>query len=454
MGKEESSEALLPAAAGAWPERRSGGDRRGGAGRRASDALETDVGLMNEIARDFSASRDIRTTLRAAVELVARHVGAVGGALFLVDEDAKQLLCAASCGPVEIEGIQLAEGEGIVGRSVHTRRAVMVRNVMEDPSFAAEVDASTGFTTRSILCAPLLLGGHCLGAIELVNKLGPDRLFGEADLGVLEVLAASAALAIANARMAAGVIQQERTQRELEVAAEIQRGLLPARRPAPFPVVGSNLPAFVVSGDFYDYLTLQDGRICFALGDVAGKGLNAALLMAKTTSLFRCLAKFQSDPGRLLSLINEEIHETATRGMFVTMVVGVLDQAAGTVSLANAGHEPALLRGPGGQFSSIPADAPPIGIAADFGGSASFPRVDIDLEGGALYLFTDGVTEARAADGKMFGAAGFQKLVDELDSLPLGRRLDELCERIAALEPHDDMTILAVDLRGLRDGGR
>jgi sigma-B regulation protein RsbU (phosphoserine phosphatase) len=454
MGKQNSSEAALPKPPEPWRGRRSGDDRRSGHGRRASDVLETQVGLMTDIAREFSSSRDIHATMRAAVERLTRYVGSVGGALFLVEENGTGLVCAASCGPVELEGLKLAQGEGIVGRCVATQHATMVRDAMQDPGFASEVDENTGFTTRSILCAPLLVQGECLGAIELVNKLGAARLFDEHDLAVLEAMAGSAALAITNARMAAGLIHQERTQRELEVAAEIQRSLLPDRLPGAFPVVGINLPAFVVSGDFYDYLTLEDGRVCFALGDVAGKGLNAALLMAKTASLFRCLAKFQSDPGRLLSLINEEIHATTTRGMFVTMVVGVLDRAAGLVSLANAGHEPALLRSRNGEFSSIPADAPPIGIASDFDASTGFPRIDIDLAGGALYLFTDGVTEARQPDGTMFGADGFQHLVDELDGLALGRRVDVICERIAALDPHDDMTILAVDLRAQEEPDR
>ena len=178
------------------------------------------------------------------------------------------------------------------------------------------------------------------------------------------MLASSAALAIANARMAESLVEHERVRRELELAAEIQRTLLPAPRPEPFPVCGVNIPARTVSGDFFDILPLEGSRIAFCLGDVSGKGMNAALLMAKTASLYRCLAKTTESPGALLAALDREICETATRGMFVTMVAGIYDPARGEVTLANAGHEPALLHGLDGAFDPLPAEAPPLGIVA------------------------------------------------------------------------------------------
>ena len=114
-------------------------------------------------------------------------------------------------------------------------------------------------------------------------------------------LSASAALAILNARMAEALVEQERIARELELAAEIQRSLLPEPGGHDFPVAGINYAARTVSGDFYDFFPLDDGRICFNLGDVSGKGMNAALLMAKTSSLYHCLGKTVHDPGRRLA---------------------------------------------------------------------------------------------------------------------------------------------------------
>ena len=105
-------------------------------------------------------------------------------------------------------------------------------------------------------------------------------------------------------------------------------------------------PIQEVSGDFYDHFELPDGTIAFAIGDVSGKGLNASLLMAQTASLFRCLGKTMRDPARLMSILNREICETVSRGMFVTMVAGLYDPATGQLRFANAGHLPPLVRRP------------------------------------------------------------------------------------------------------------
>ncbi len=121
---------------------------------------------------------------------------------------------------------------------------------------------------------------------------------------MLQTLASAAALAINNAHMAKDLVEQERVNRELELAAEMQRGLLPGKQPATFPVCGINLPAYEMSGDFYDFFELEDGRIYFSLGDVSGKGIDAALLMSKTSSLFRCLGKTIYEPAVLLATIN------------------------------------------------------------------------------------------------------------------------------------------------------
>ena len=224
-----------------------------------SDHLE----LLADMGQDFAASLNIEKTLMRAIERITRHVGAAGGALFLLDEAGETLRCQASVGATEITGLTLRSDEGIVGRCVQENLGEIVRDVAADPNFQKSVDDRTGFTTRSILCAPMSVKDQRIGAIELVNKRGGDGLFAESDLHLLQSLSASAALAILNARMAKALVEQERVRRELELAAEIQRSLLPDSRPGTYPVHGVNVPARTVSGDFYDFFPSGDGRICF-----------------------------------------------------------------------------------------------------------------------------------------------------------------------------------------------
>ncbi|MDP7122851.1 MAG: SpoIIE family protein phosphatase [Alphaproteobacteria bacterium] len=403
------------------------------------------VELLSEMSRDFAASMDIVETLHKALARITSYLDAEAGSLFLLENDDTELVCVACDGPVDITGLRIPAKQGIVGSCIRDNICQMVRDVAENPDFAAEIDAQTGFTTRSILCSPMSVKEQRIGAIEVLNKKCGNGLFEENDRHVLQALSSSAALAILNARMAEELVEQEKLRRELELAAEIQRGLLPERQPSPFPVCGVNFPARGVSGDFYNFFPLEDGRIGFAIGDVSGKGMNAALLMAKTSSLYRSLGRETTNPGHLLAKVNEEICETATKGMFVTMVGGVYDCKKDRLVLANAGHEPPLYRDRNGTFRNFEADAPPLGIAP----GTEFSEIELPLEGGALYIFTDGVTESHVGDEDMLGVDGLKAMIGELSGLSMPQRLDTIAGRLSGKgDLFDDLTLLAVESQG------
>lgn len=232
-------------------------------------------------------------------------------------------------------------------------------------------------------------------------------------------------------------------QKDLELAREIQRSLLPKDTLHLPAITGINIPAREVSGDFYDYFALPDGRIYFNLADVSGKGMNAALLMAKTSGLFHCLGKALHDPGKLLAYINNEICETAIRGMFITLIAGLYDPRSGRIRLANAGHLPALYRSRNGQFRDYPAQAPPLGILPD----TRFPENELLLDGGSLYLFSDGLTEAVQADRSRLELAGLMQLISRHTNLPAAARLAALVNEARQATPvlHDDITALLIE---------
>jgi len=403
--------------------------------------------LLADMGRDFATSLDLEATLSRAVERITDYVDAEAGALFMLSECGELLKCDACIGPVEITGLEIAADQGIVGFCVKNDAGRIVRDVSKDPDFNAAVDDETGFKTRSILCAPMSVKGERIGAIELINKRGGDGLFDDDDLHLLQALSVSAGLAVLNARMAAELVEQERVKRELELAAEIQRSLLPEEKESDFPVKGVNLPARVVSGDFYDFYPLDDGRVAFTLGDVSGKGMNAALMMAKTASLLRCLGKAIKEPGRLLTLVNEEVAETATRGMFVTLVHGVYDPESGYVRLANAGHEPPLVLSRDGEFMAIEAEAPPLGISPALLDEDGFPETELNLNGGRLFVFTDGVTEGYIDDGVELGIDGLKDMMTAAKDGDVQALLNSVRERIGGEGRvlRDDVTIIAID---------
>jgi len=408
------------------------------------DWTSSALDLLADLSAGFAAGADLEHTLNDAVRRITEYLDADGGALFLLEEEGKTLRCHACIGSTEITGISLPSDRGIVGRCVQTNRGEIVRDVSQDPGFYQTVDEQTGYTTRSILCAPLSVRDEQLGAIELVNKRSTDGLFDATDLMLLETLAASAALAILNTRMAARLVDQERLQRELELAAEIQRNLLPGPTDHTSPIHGLNVPAHVVSGDFYDFFTRQDGCIVFCIGDVSGKGMNAALLMAKTASLFRGLGRNDAQPGKLLARINREILETSTRGMFVTMISGLYDPATRSVRFANAGHHPPLLyRGDGG-IESFETAGLPLGIMEARGDAMPYPEIDLEIGNGSFYLFTDGLTEGLDRDGS---SEKLERLLTQQHSTRVTDRLNALVAAATqqGSDVHDDITVVAIE---------
>ena len=232
--------------------------------------------------------------------------------------------------------------------------------------------------------------------------------------------------------------------RELELAREIQKSLLPPLRDDGFPVCGINLSARNLSGDFYDYFQLDDGRIYFNLGDVSGKGANAALLMAKASSLFRCLGKRIPDPSELLAEINNELCETSINGMFITMIAGIYQPDSGHVLLVNAGNPPALLFSPEGLAREIEAKGPPLGIMEN----ADFPATEFDLQNSSLYLFSDGVTEGLLEDGSMLELGGLYKMIATMDkTLSPVQRIQAIVSRFQSNQRalRDDVTLVLLE---------
>jgi sigma-B regulation protein RsbU (phosphoserine phosphatase) len=426
---------------------------------RDSGELARHLAVLVSITQEFAASLDIGQTLKTTAERICELLDAEASSLFLLETRGgngggeKQLVCRACSGPIDITGLRLNIHQGIVGKTIRNKHPLMVRDVHTEPDFAQSVDRSTGFVTRSILSVPLRVKDHCLGALELINKKSGDGLFDQRDKELSMALAASAALAIHNARMATALVEQERQRHELELARVVQRSLLPATGPATGAaphagpgsglIAGLNIPAHGVSGDFFDYMSLDDGRISFNIADVAGKGMDAALLMAKTSSLLRCLGKQETHPGKLLARVNEELCETAIRGKFVTVVAGILDPRSGLVYFANAGHQPPLLHQDNDKFIELTTAAPPLGILPGI----DFPTTELYLGNSALYLFTDGLTEARNDQGDMVGESGVRQAIREFSSWEKYRRLRAIAGKISGngSRQNDDITLLVVE---------
>ena len=242
----------------------------------------------------------------------------------------------------------------------------------------------------------------------------------------------------------------EALRREVEKAKVVQRSLLPTPRAECWavddfdcPFYGINAAARDLSGDFFDFFPLGDGLWYFNLADVSGKGMDAALMMVKTSSLFHCLGKSIQDPARLLGIINAELCENPVRGMFVTMVAGILDATDGRLRMVNAGHPPALVLRRDGGMDVLPARSPPLGVVPEL----EFETEDYALGQDSLYLFTDGLIEASNGSRDKLGYAGVVDLVRRHEPVAPEERLARILGEVSRSHglARDDVTVLLIE---------
>ena len=243
--------------------------------------------------------------------------------------------------------------------------------------------------------------------------------------------------------MAKEMIEKNKIQKEVEIVGEIQRSLLSQNKKEDFPISGINIPAKVVSGDFYNFSELGEGKYGFGVADVSGKGIKSSLLMSKASSLYRCLIKTMFSTSELLMLLNNEICETISRGMFVTMLVGIYDSNKKELKLSSAGHEPPLILKKDGSFSTFEEAGPPLGIMA----KTKYNETTIGFDESSMYIFTDGITEIKDPKGEMLGSDGFKDYIKKYQEKPNNERLKIIIDDIinSGKIQKDDLTILVVD---------
>jgi phosphoserine phosphatase RsbU/P len=395
-----------------------------------------EFGVLAELGHAFATTLDINETVRQAVEQIAIHMDAEAAALFLIDGPKGELVCRACSGPVDVTGLRIPRGRGIVGRAIKQNKVQLVQNVAHDADHAGDVG---GFVTRSILCAPLSAAEGPIGALQVLNKRS-GLLFDTHDRDILRLLAVPTTLALSNARLAEELMQRERLRREFQLARQMQKTLLPPRI-RDCPVLGINIPAREISGDFYDHFVLDDGRIAFCVGDVSGKGMDAALMMVRASGLLRWTGKEGLSPERWLARVNSELCQTVSEGRFLCALAGYFDPETSLLEWSNAGLPPLLLRARDGSYRQFLADGPPLAILSDYPYSSNRCL----LGDGSAYIYSDGATDVRGEGSEPIGIDGFQRLIEKLVEQPPRARLRGLVSQLRGLKLADDTTLMLIE---------
>jgi len=331
----------------------------------------------------------------------------------------------------------------IVKKAIDSKHSYLSEDASSDAALGPAASIAE-FKIRSVMCVPLLdAQGSPTGAIQ-VDTQDRTKKFSLDDLNLLTIVANLASVAIEKARLHEAVLEREKEQKEIELARKVQLGFLPQTLPdvPSYEFYAHYSPAQTVGGDYYDFISLPGGRVAIVLGDVAGKGVPAALLVAKLSSEVRFCLLTTPNLAQAVSLLNDQMIRGGLGDRFVTLAVMVLDPVTHTVTVVNAGHmAPKLYRAATDELvDSITLDATglPVGALPDY----PFEQVTFTLDvGDSVALFTDGVTDAMNPAGKMFSQAAVDRFLSPDDSALAAdaQRAKRLGERlVAAVRAHAD----------------
>jgi serine phosphatase RsbU (regulator of sigma subunit)/pSer/pThr/pTyr-binding forkhead associated (FHA) protein len=338
---------------------------------------------------------------------------------------------------------KLTVSRSLARSAIEKRQGILTIDLMGDERFA-KAQSLVGVTIHAVMCVPILTSEQVFGVLQ-VDSMRAGQPFDEGDMALLMGIARQLALSLANARLHAQLVEQELLQHDLALAGRIQQRLLPRALPeiAGCSFAAECTPAQQVGGDFYQFLELPDGRIGVAIGDVSGKGVSAALCMARTMSDIRYQSAGESEPGRILERANRALYENLEEGMFVTVSLVSFDPKTGETRYARAGHPPPLVRDAGGNVTEL----------GDVGGAALGVGEDSRYEqgrcvldrGDVVVLYSDGVTEAMNRSNALYGDDRFRAVLRGSGGGATAVKeavLADLEAFVSGREPNDDLTLV------------
>jgi serine phosphatase RsbU (regulator of sigma subunit)/pSer/pThr/pTyr-binding forkhead associated (FHA) protein len=333
----------------------------------------------------------------------------------------------------------------IVEEAMNSRKAMLSADAASDERFGM-AQSIADFSIRSMICAPMIGGeGQPLGVIQ-IDTLNQRARFTDEDLEVLAGVASQAALALDNATMHEQEVAQRALQRDLELARRMQRTLLPARPPQVpgYFFFDYYQAARQVGGDYYDYVQLPGGRFAVIVGDVAGKGVPAALLMARLSADVRFSLASEEDPAKAIQQINEGFAHRDWQDRFVTMIAAVVNPRSNELMTVNAGHMAPLLRRRGGSVEPIGEEEAglPLGVAQGF----TYQSYTHILEpGDVLTMFTDGFSEAMNGERELYGLERLRQQISSpaVSVADFGQHiLEDVSRFVDGFDQSDDMCLV------------
>ncbi|MCP3873338.1 MAG: SpoIIE family protein phosphatase [Desulfobacteraceae bacterium] len=380
--------------------------------------------ILVEMARSASEQEILKATMQKTLEVAADLTGAEKGSLFLVNKDG--VITDSLLTRDEISSKKKSDligkviNKGLAGWVVSNLKVGLIKDTQTDPRWLSLPEQP--YEVGSALAVPILKHKSLFGILTLMHP--EPRHFDREAVKIMQITADQMALAIENAQLYIKLdkyyrLQREALERDLQLAKEVQESFLPNQVPSlkGYSFAAINEPALEVGGDLYNFFKISDKKVGIVLGDVSGKGIAAALFMARLTSDLQFYSVLYPEPKDLLTKINTLLCKRAKRGMFVTLVYILLDIEKKQILFSNGGHLSPVYCDKNGVvvLDNKESKGVPLGILPE----AEFKQEKFDLKaGGTLTIYTDGVLEAKNDSKELFGFQRLLKVIEKNSQTP------------------------------------
>jgi sigma-B regulation protein RsbU (phosphoserine phosphatase) len=428
--------------------------------------LDSILEFMLQIGDSISEGVDIHSALQHVLDSFIKNTTANAGAVFMVDENQQFIDLIALNGffpcPFEVPSDVLESrerqtdylrkhpitiGKTIIGQAIKTGKGVYLKEAgTEDMLRQNRVLESIQYI-HSMAVIPLIISKRVLGAVALV-KTSKDMAFTDMEFTNMKTFGDYAALTIDNMYNFTEAVQRREMERELRIASDIQKNLLPKKIPdiKGFSIGIYSEAARAMSGDYYDIYRLDKNKIALVICDVVGKGVPASLLMVMIRTIIRFISSPKRGADQILNVLNKGLTRRIGTDQYATLSLSVIDEDSGMIDFSNAGHSPMLYyNNKEGVFSSIDTKGLPVGVETE----EIYVKKSIKLESNDIViLYTDGLPETRGEDGSLYSLDTFQKLIIKNKAKPVEKIVDIVENDIRQFKGSqdlvDDQTLLIV----------
>ena len=401
--------------------------------------------VLNEISRELTSILNVDQLFKRIGDLLTRVIEYQMFSILLLDTERNMLVHRFSLRYQENIHLKhdIPLGRGLVGYAVQHQEAVLAPDVSRDPRYI-----QLNPETRSELCVPLIYKERAIGVLDLESTR--RNYYNEDHVRTLTTLAGQIAIAVENARLYERIAREEqRLERDLSMAREIQIRLLPQSLPQlkSADLAAKFEPALMIGGDMFDFLEYSGERVAFVLGDVSGKGAPAALYAALVSGLLRSTASLEPHPAQMLSAINLSLNERRIEAQYVSLAYAIWDDDSRIMTFANSGlPRPFLCKK--GAVSRIESTGLPLGLFED----ADYDEVTVRAESGDIFvLVSDGILDAFNAAGEQFGPKRVEEVIQQSCRLQAKEIVQAIFDAVdkyrGTRATFDDETVLAVKVK-------